>query len=57
MIQELEDRQLIEICVQLKKIRELTARDHRITVKLTHSHLHMYLDTIRQLLHETQSHR
>jgi hypothetical protein len=52
MIQELEDRQLIEISVQLKKIHELAVRDRRFTVKL-HSHLHMYLETILQLLRET----
>jgi hypothetical protein len=41
----------------IEKIHELAVRDRRITVKLTHSHLHMYLDTIRQSLRETQSYR
>ena len=34
------------------KIRELASRDRLITVKVTRSHLHIYLETIRQWLRE-----
>jgi hypothetical protein len=35
-----------------EKVHELATADHRITLKLTNAHPHMYLHTISQSLHE-----